>query len=171
MEITIQSVNVRVTGELRARLQRAHVDAARRVLSQLNSRMQDSLNQRAWSWPRDLPTRRLQGATVREKLASYLRGDGVTAGNPRNIVDIGSLRQSYMFEYMGLSATYKWTANYASYVHDGANIYPWGNRRRRVYLPPRPWTDAVLGNIRVAGIQPYNLQDEFIAAVLLELRR
>lgn len=155
------TINVGVAADLRARAESAARDASRVVFSQLNGRFLAAMNEPVWNWPRNLPTRKLKGATVREKLASYLAGDGIAPGFKRNIIDIGSLRQSYTFDLSGTTAEYRWTAAYAGYVHDGANIFPWGNRRRRVYLPPRPWTSAVLGTVRVDGITPYIPADEF----------
>ncbi len=151
------SVRVTVTGSLRAKAEAAARRASEIVLGELEGAFQQSFTARAWQWPRDLPTRKLNGATLREKIASYQRGEGVRAGNPRNLIDSANLRQSGSFRMVGpYRATYRWSADYATAVHEGAWIRPWGNRRaQRVYLPPRPWTRAVLGQENVAGIRPF----------------
>lgn len=69
-----------------------------------------------------------------------------------DIVDTGALMESgrVVFSNKGLSIEY--TEPYAALVHYGGYINPYGNQASRVYLPPRPWIDAVLtGNGPVAG--------------------
>jgi hypothetical protein len=147
-----------IVGDLQARAEAAARRATEIVLGELEAAFQQSFTAKAWQWPRDLPTRKLNGATLREKLASYRRGEGVRAGNPRNLIDFGNLRQSGSFRMSGpYEGTYRWSANYASFVHEGGWIYAWGNKRRRVYIPPRPWTRAVLGQEIVNGIRPFPL--------------
>ena len=69
-------------------------------------------------------------------------------------------------------ATFTWSANYATAVHEGAMIYPWGNRNaRRVQLPARPWTRAVLGQENVSGIQPFPIAQRLRDVWLANLRR
>ncbi|MFM2158628.1 MAG: Cyanophage, partial [Cyanobacteriota bacterium] len=115
-------------------------------------------------WPRDLPTRKLNGATVGEKARSYANGDGVRAGSPRNLIDFGNLRQTGSWQMQGkYQAAFTWSASYATAVHEGAWIWAWGRKppykgARAVYLPPRPWTRAVLGTENVAAIKPFPLQ-------------
>lgn len=155
------SIKVTVdTSGLIARAEQAAQQAARAVLTELKNEFDASLDAKAWNWPYDLPTRKLKGATLREKLESYEKGEGVKAGSPRNIIDYGTLRQSGRMEFIGpYSAKYTWAANYATAVHEGARIFPWGNKNRRVTLPARPWTSAVLGRVLVPGIEPYPMGD------------
>jgi hypothetical protein len=147
------------TGNLAALAEQAAERATEIVMGELFSAFQQSFTANAWSWPRDLPTRKLRGATVGEKAASYRRGEGITPPNPRNVIDTGSLRQSGSYRMASrFEANFTWSANYATAVHEGARIYPWGNRRAaRVTLPARPWTRAVLGQENVPGVVTYDV--------------
>lgn len=153
-------MSIKVTvemGDMLQRAERAAEEATRAVMAELNAAFEQSFTAEAWNWPRDLPTRKLNGATVAEKLESYQKGEGIKAGNPRNIIDEGNLRRSGVWEMTDrFQATFTWSANYAAAVHLGARIYPWCNRKaRQVLLPARPWTSAVLGTVRVPGIDPF----------------
>lgn len=149
-------------------LQKAFENVAREAFAA----MQQSFTAKAWDWPDDLPTRKLKGATLAEKIRSYRNGDGLRAGSPRNIIDVGSLRQSGTWEMTGpLRATFRWSANYATAVHEGARIHPWGNKRRTVTLPARPWTSAVLGRVKVPGIEPFPLKQRLRDVWVAEFRR
>jgi hypothetical protein len=102
----------------------------------LIDRYQASLTQQAWQWPRE--TKRRVG----------------TVGSPRNIVDIGTLRQSFAYSSPNPYALEaRWSANYATAVHEGARL------RNGTILPARPWTDAVRGTVQVSGITPFPLGD------------
>lgn len=164
------SLRVRVTGGgLADRADAAAQKATQAVMRELFAAFQQSFTAKAWDWPRDLPTRKLKGATLAEKARSYRNGDGVRAGNPRNLIDVGNLRQTGFYEFTGpYSARFTWSANYATAVHEGARIRPWGNRSASpVTLPARPWTAAVLGRVRVPGIAPFpfkqRLRDVWVA--------
>ena len=79
-----------------------------------------------WDWPRE--TKRRSGSTV---------------GSPRNIVDLGGLRNSQKREGMGEDRTaFVWTGGegeaYALEVHDGYSSKA-GNR-----VPARPFTEATI---------------------------
>lgn len=125
--------------------EQASIKASKIVFSELNGRFQDAIGTKAWEWPR--PT---------------VRSDGKEVTSPRNIVDTGSLRQSNTFGIERYEAVFRWTANYASFVHEGAMIFPYGDKRRkRVWTPPRPWTSAVLGDEQVPGIEVYKLPERF----------
>lgn len=153
------SVRVTVNGSLRAQAEKAAQAATKVVMAELNGAFQQSFTAKAWQWPRDLPDRKLNGATLAEKIRSYQAGEGIRAGNPRNIIDSGNLRQTGSWRMTGAyQATFTWSANYATAVHEGAMIYPWGNKKaRRVHLPARPWTRAVTGQENVPGVEVYNL--------------
>ena len=153
------STRVTVTGSLRAQAEQAARAATKAVMAELNGAFQQSFTAKAWQWPRDLPDRKLNGATLAEKIRSYQAGEGIRAGNPRNIIDSGNLRQTGSWRMSGpYEATFTWSADYATAVHEGAMIYPWGNRKaRRVHLPARPWTRAVMGQEDAPGVQVYNL--------------
>jgi hypothetical protein len=149
VRVTVQSGNLAKLAEQAARR------ASEIVMGELYGAFQQSFTAQAWAWPRE--TKRTVG----------------TAGSPRNIIDTGSLRQSGSYQMSGpFQATFKWSANYATAVHEGAMIYPWGNRNaQRVQLPPRPWTRAVLGQENVSGIVTYNVADRLKNVWLTQLRR
>ena len=110
---------------------------------ELIGRYQGSFNKQAWPWPRE--TQRRKG----------------TVGSPRNIVDIGSLRQSFHYsspDPFTLEAV--WSADYATAVHEGARL------RNGTILPARPWTDAVRGTVQASGITPYPLGQKLQQRVL-----
>lgn len=130
---------------LARRAEQASLTAAKVVFSEMNGRFQAAIGSKVWQWPRDT-----------------VRSNGRSVGSPRTIVDTGALRQSNVFGVSGYQAVFRWTTNYASYVHEGASIVPFGDTSRaRVYTPARPWTAAVLGTERVNGIEPYNYKQRF----------
>jgi len=119
-------------GELSGMLQKI----SRETLAELFGRYQASFNPSAWNWPRE--TQRRVG----------------TVGSPRNIVDTGTLRQSGTYTFSdSYSMEARWSANYATAVHEGARL------RNGTILPARPWTDAVRGTVQVSGITPFPLGD------------
>jgi hypothetical protein len=151
-------MSIRVTvrsGNLQARAKDAARRASEIVMGELFAAFQQSFTAKAWPWPRQ--TQRTVG----------------TVGSPRNLIDVGNLRQSGTYQMSGpYQATFKWSANYATAVHEGANIYPWGNRNaQRVYLPPRPWTRAVLGQENVSGIRTYDVADRLRNVWLVQLKK
>ena len=155
---------------LEARARRASQDAAKAVFSELNGRFQDAISDPVWTWPRQ-SKRGLGGETLRERAQAW-REASFNTGSPRNIVDIGTLQQSNPGPRIsGTRAEFRWGADYARWVHNGARIYPWGNRRRRVLIPGRPWTSAVLGTVRVNGIEPYRIGQRFKNVWLAKFKR
>jgi hypothetical protein len=151
-------MSIRVTvssGNLQARARQAAQRATEIVMGELFAAFQQSFTAKAWDWPRQ--TQRTVG----------------TVGSPRNLIDTGNLRQTGTYQMSGpYQATFRWSANYATAVHEGAMIYPWGNRKaKRVYLPPRPWTRAVLGQEAVSGIRAYDVGDRLRNVWLAQLRR
>jgi hypothetical protein len=150
------SIRVTVsTGNLQARAKAAARRASEIVMGELFAAFQQSFTAKSWAWPRQ--TQRTVGVV----------------GSPRNLIDTGNLRQTGSFRMTGpYQATFKWSADYATAVHEGAWIYPWGNRdAERVYLPPRPWTRAVLGQENVSGIRTYDVGDRLKNVWLAQLRR
>ena len=149
MRVSI-TAKVKVNVPIGPRSQKAAETAARIVFPELNSAFQDALGSRVWSWPR-----------------TTIRSNGQEVGSPRNIVDTSDLKQSNSFTVSGTLGTFKWAVGYATAVHYGASIYPWGDKDRpKVNLPPRPWTSAVLGTINIGGIEPYDYRSEFKAAFI-----
>jgi hypothetical protein len=154
MKLTART-SVKVNLDVAGRSRKAAESAAKLVFPELNSAFQDALGSKVWSWPR-----------------TTIRSNGQEVGSPRPIVDTGILKASNSFAISGTLGTFKWAVNYATAVHYGASIHPWGDREReKVTLPPRPWTSAVLGTIRVAGIEPYDYRSQFKAAFIASWRR
>jgi hypothetical protein len=130
---------------LSQRAEDASITAAKVVFTELNGRFQAAIGSKVWSWPRQT-----------------VRSNGRSVSSPRTIVDTGVLRQSNNFQMNGYEGTFRWTTNYASFVHEGATIKPYGNQKAKsVYLPPRPWTSAVLGTEQVSGVEPYDFAARF----------
>jgi hypothetical protein len=125
--------------------EKAAAVAAKVVFSEMNGRFQEAIGSKVWQWPRETT-----------------RSNGRSVGSPRTIVDTGALRQSNVFAVSNYSAVFRWTVDYASFVHEGAMVYPYGDtQRQRVYTPPRPWTAAVLGTEKVSGLEPYDYRQRF----------
>jgi hypothetical protein len=151
------SVKVTVTQatSLQAMADAAAKKATEFVMEELFAAFQASFAGKAWDWPRE--TQRTVG----------------TVGSPRNIIDTGNLRQTGTWQMTGpYEATFRWSAQYATAVHEGARIRPWGNPNAAlVQLPARPWTRAVLGQENVSGIRVYKLGDRLKNVWLANLRR
>jgi hypothetical protein len=151
------------TGNLAALAEQAAERATEIVMDELFAAFQQSFSAEAWAWPRNLPTRKLNGATVREKAASYGRGEGITPPNPRNLIDNKNLRDTGSSRMVGkYEALFTWSAEYANFVHEGGFIWAWGRRpplkgARSVLIPARPWTRAVLGQENVPGVVTYDV--------------
>lgn len=161
--------NVNITNKAKQAAERA----VEIVMGELFAAMQQSFTAKAWDWPDDLPTRKLNGATLKEKIASYSAGDGIKAGNPRNLIDFGNLRQSGSYRMIGrFEAEMRWSAEYATAVHEGAYIRPWGNKKAaRVYLPPRPWTKAVIGLESAPPIKVFPLGERLQNVWMAQMKR
>jgi hypothetical protein len=170
-------MSVKVTVTQATRLQAMAEAAARQatefVMEELFAAFQASLSSNAWDWPRKLPTRKLNGDTLAKRAASYRRGEGITPPNPRNILDEGNLRRTGSWQMTGpYQATFKWSTTYATFVHEGGSMKPWGNdNAQRVIIPARPWTRAVLGQENVNGIRVYKLGDRLKNVWLAQFRR
>lgn len=98
------------------------------------------------------------------------RQNGTTAGSPRNIVDMGRLMNSLSWTKSAANAngyklTGKYSAPYATQVHYGAYVRPYGNSNATaVWTPGRPWVEGVLrGNKGV--VDPYDFRGDYLAAV------
>jgi hypothetical protein len=144
-----------ISGNLQALAEAAAREATEVVMEELAAEFQAAFSKAVWDWPRE--TQRTVG----------------TVGSPRNIIDTDNLRQTDSWQMTGpYQATFKWSANYATAVHEGARIYPGGNRdAARVQLPARPWTRAVLGQENVSGIRTYNIGQRLRDIWLAKLRR
>jgi len=66
-------------------------------------------------------------------------------GGSRDIYDTGALLSSGSVTVNGYSLAVKYGASYASIVHNGGYIFPYGNKNLRpIYLPGRPWITSTL---------------------------
>lgn len=149
------------------RLDAAAAKAMKTVAAELDGRFTDAISSNVWVWPRQ-SKRGTQAGTLRETAKKW-RQKNYDTGSPRSIVDSGELKASGDFSLYGTRAEWVWTTEYASFVHDGAWIYPWQNRKAaKVLLPARPWTEAVLfGHPHYSGeVYDVNkrLREEFIKA-------
>ena len=138
------------------------IKAFERVASELDGRYADAITNDYWDWPRD--TKRGIGgpkATLREKARAWKNEDYDT-GTPRDIKDSGGIKGSQNMELDSANFTCSWVWNtkYAAAVHEGARIYPWGNKKRsKVELPARPWTSAVTEGTH--GVPKYDYLGKF----------
>lgn len=111
--------------------------AAKVIFEELYGRFQAAMGAQAWEWPNETERRDASGK-VRE-----------VVGSPRNIVNLGTLRASGNFRMTGRStAVFEWAAQYAAATHEGARL------RNGGIIPPRPWTDVVIGRIQGTGSVP-----------------
>lgn len=160
MRIKVKPGKVRVKIDFAGRAQRAALIATRMVAPELNAAFQDAMGSEVWQWPRETIRRGSLNAQGK-------RGPGYRVTSPRNIVDQGRLRQSNEYIISGTLVLFKWTEPYAAAVHYGAEIHPWGDKSKaKVKLPARRWTDAVLGEIQVPGIQPFPIAVQWKSAFL-----
>lgn len=135
-------MSIKVNANLSARAETAAQKAAEAVMRELFAAMQQSFTARAWDWP----------GTTQRRVG--------TVGSPRNIIDIGNLRQSGSYQMTGpYTATFTWSANYATAVHEGYRRYRKDGGAST--WPARPWTSAVLGRVQVPGIEPFPLNQRF----------
>jgi hypothetical protein len=143
------------TGDLERLATEAGKKSARAVLLELKGRYQASFNKRVWDWPRETA----RGGSFRR---DGTRTKGKVVGSPRNIIDKGELRKSLRFTFIdAFTAEYRWTASYATAVHQGARL------RNGTLLPARPWTGAVRGTTPRPGIDVYPMADR-LARVWLQ---
>lgn len=135
--------------------------AFRTCAAELDGRFDEAISGANWDWPRTTQ-RGLPGTSVGAKAKAHAQGKGNTVSSPRSIVDSGDLKGSKMMDIKGMSAEWTWSVEYAAAVHDGARIYPWGNKSAdTVELPARPWTNAVLeGGVTGYKGETYNFADE-----------
>ena len=81
------------------------------------------------------------------------------SGGARDIYDKGRLASSGNVTVEGLSLVVTYGAPYASLVHDGGYIRPYGNPNARpIYLPGRPWiTSTIYGG---GPVPKFNFREE-----------
>jgi hypothetical protein len=76
----------------------------------------------------------------------------------RDIVDTGELMKSLKIEINGTNISITYDSPYAMLVHYGGYIMPYGNNSiERIYVPGRPWIDAVLNG--GGPVPQFNFED------------
>ena len=151
------TVSFEVTKGIDTALRKATEQAFAQMAGELTGRFDDAISGAYWPWPRTTP-RFGGGRNLADAAAQWKAAQGSGVGSPRSIVDSGQLKQSRDFnlDLVGLKAEWSWNVDYAAAVHEGALINPFGNPRKTVQLPARPWTQAVLqGNTEASGIPVY----------------
>lgn len=125
---------------------------ASRVEAYLPGLLDQAIESNVWSWPRDT-----------------LRKNGSRAGGTRNIIDTGALKASKSVKTTFLQTktvfTVSYKAPYATLTHYGGYILPYGDvSRSPVYVPGRPWVEAVLtgNNSGVAYLETDTIMEEAI---------
>lgn len=103
--------------------------------SQILSRFEAAINRASQRIATDL------GAALGAALSSSV---WQTPSGRADIIDSGELLSSGSVTIDQSGVTIAYTAPYASLVHYGGYINPYGNASTRVYLPPRPWVQSVL---------------------------
>jgi len=163
MKVTVKA-SARLNLDITAKATRAAEAATRVVGPELNSAFQAAIGAKVWSWPRVT----YRGSTYRKDGS---RTKGYQVGSPRNIVDRGILKASNSLTISGNLVTFRWAVGYATAVHDGARIYPFGDRtKKQVLLPARPWTSAVLGKLIIPGIEPFDYGSAYKASFISAYR-
>ncbi len=134
--------------------------AFQKVANDLEGRFTAAIDGAHWSWTGQ-SKRGLSGSTVGERAKSWA-DSSFNVGSPRDIIDSGNLKGSLDVEInkADMTAVYTWTADYAAAVHEGAQIHPWGDpTNKKVQLPARPWTSAVLQGTN--GVEKYDYLSYF----------
>jgi hypothetical protein len=122
-------------------LERGINRASRRIVVDLKSALDDALRSNVW------PT--LSG------LADiYDTGELLTSG-------------SVAFDSKGITIAY--SAPYAALVHYGGYINPYGNKNSRIYLPPRPWVEAVLNGL--GPVPQFDFTSYYLQEIAAEFNR
>ena len=124
--------------------------------SQIRKRLTDAINQASIAIARDLKTA-LDDAM---QSSVWQRADGTKS----DIVDEGRLMASGRVTLSSSGLLIEYTEPYATLVHYGGYIAPYGNLSSRVYLPPRPWVEAVLrGNGPVAAFPFSDYYERYVS--------
>ena len=76
------------------------------------------------------------GIAMESKVWDWDFGDG-------DIVDTGALRDSLTISVAGGTIEISYDQEYAAIVYFGGYIHPYGNPNVQIYMPARPWIEAV----------------------------
>jgi hypothetical protein len=156
MRATVRT-RVTIDATFSRRVQAAANQAARQTFDEAWAHILDTMGSEVWRWEAGRITYR--GGTYRQDGS---RTKGRPVGSPRNIVDTGLLRASGYMIVDGALATFKFPLGYATAVHYGADIYPWGDKTKpKVHLPARPFVTAPLGLDPYPGVPVFPLRQTF----------
>jgi len=81
------------------------------------------------------------GIAMESKIWNWDYGDG-------DIVDTGALRDSVVIGVVNNNITIAYGEEYAAIVYYGGYIHPYGNSNVQIYMPGRPWIEAVITGSR-----------------------
>lgn len=96
--------------------------------------------------------------TLRPALDAALDASWNWRTGSRDIVDTGALKNSLSISTSGNKISISYSSPYAGITHYGGYIRPYGNPYAEpVYLPARPWIDAVLGEAP-GPVKPIDIQ-------------
>lgn len=127
--------------DLEARLESAITRASQRIASDLKQALEEALRSSVWS----------------------------TRGGAADIYETGELLASGSVIANENGLTIAYDAPYAALVHFGGYIYPYGNLRARVYLPPRPWVQSVLSG--GGPVPQFNFEQYYTQEIAAAFRR
>lgn len=97
------------------------------------------------------------GLAMESKVWNWEYGDG-------DIVDTGALRDSLSISVAGDQIIVSYGQEYAAIVYFGGYIHPYGNPNVQIYMPGRPWIEAVFTGSY--GIEQFNLIGAYEAKFL-----
>ena len=129
----ISKTDKKTAAKMEAALNKGVQSGIKRVETSLSKALDKAMTSSTWEW---------------SSIVTY-RQNGQTPTSPRNIVDTGFLRdsksQKIVTKKYGAAIEGVYKAPYASTVHYGGMIRPYGVQGRQlVSLPPRKWVEAVL---------------------------
>ena len=101
-------------------------------------------------------------AEIKQALMQALQFDGwAWKDGSRDIFDTGLLAASGIVTMNNGVLNVRYSAPYANIIHNGGYIQPYGNPSARpVYLPGRPWIDAVLKG--GGPFPPFDFEDFYL---------
>ena len=162
--------SVQLPKALQQKALKAATQGFKKACGEVTGRFDAAVSGQHWPWPDRTPRWGSSGGTTLAEASEnwntwqYGSGTGTrpksVVGSPRSIVDSGDLKQSREFlpDFSNLKCEWSWNVDYAAAVHEGANIHPFGNKKKLVTVPGRPWTTAVLqGGTNATGIEVYDL--------------
>lgn len=109
-------------------LEKAHIKTLAMIRDDLEIALGIAMESKSWQW-------------------DY--GDG-------DIIDTGALRDSAEIKVTDKGFTIAYGEQYAGIVYYGGYIHPYGNLNVQIYMPARPWVNAVLNG--GSGIEKFDFE-------------